>query len=504
MAACFDRALGPSKSSEQLVAVPDRIASDVPDEPLPGDSPEFRSATNEMSDPLTGDGHSRRLGTYPSPTLVVVTAYGSINWVQDWGATGWYGPAGWQDGNGGVNGSTFINGRINGSSNKVNFVLGTQAPGGFPGQYVDSVRAVVLVVDSIRADRSKSTLSNAANHDWDCGTPYYPSNPCIEHSGSTSIVARRVQADLVLTADSTSVKVGSTVTFTYDRSPTTYEGKGVPPLDSIKRIWIPDDTSMGGSASEQVDSATACVYINATSCKRVIQGSGTMVIRAKVNGKKMEKRIRVNAVPCPTGNVMIDHKEVRTGLRTMFTASNADSASGSGRGPHCRDSNMLPVSKCGHKNEHGVWIVRRPNGSFYTVPMDSFYQDECNVYPQWPVLGLPPGDTVMAMAHSHPNNGSVLESVYCLQKDANQRWVKLYPTDPTHPRPGSVDPDYLGGGGSEGDWRYARTRSMDGFVMNDDHEIYVLPWTTPVGAETTNWLSRRWFWRGNPNPACDF
>src|SRR5687768_15737486 len=60
----------------------------------------------------------------------------------------------------------------------------------FPGQHIDSVRAVLTVSDSIRADRSKSTITNGYNHDWDCGMPYYPGNSCIELSGSTMITLR--------------------------------------------------------------------------------------------------------------------------------------------------------------------------------------------------------------------------------------------------------------------------------------------------------------------------
>ena len=181
-----------------------------------------------MSNPLTGDGDSRRLGTYPSPTLVVATAYGRINWVQDWGAEGWYGPAGWKGGDGLVRGSTFISRRVT-TSTTVLHIFGSVSP--FPGQKIDSVRTVLTVSDSIRADRSKSGITNGYNHAYDCGMPYYPDNSCIEFSGSTMITLQRVPADLVLSADSTSVKVGSTVKFSYDRSPTVFEGISLPPLD---------------------------------------------------------------------------------------------------------------------------------------------------------------------------------------------------------------------------------------------------------------------------------
>jgi hypothetical protein len=323
MAACFDRDPVRPFSTDQLVPASERVASDVDPTP-PGDSPEFVSATVPMSNPLTGDGDSRRLGTYPSATLVVATAYGKINWKQDWGTEGWYGAAGWKGGDLLVRGSTFISRRVNGSTSPLH-IFGSVSP--FPGSKIDSVREVLTVSDSIRADRSKSGISNDESHQYQCGLPTYPTNSCIEFSGSTMVTLQRVSADLTLSADSTSVKVGSTVKFTFDRSPTSFEGKTIPVLDSVVRIWIPDDTSEGGDSTEYSngpDSTTACGNVTATSCKRAINGPGRMVVSAKVNGQRQEKSVHVNAVPCPTGDSIVDRAAVRKGARNMWKDSGAE------------------------------------------------------------------------------------------------------------------------------------------------------------------------------------
>jgi hypothetical protein len=276
------------------------------------------------------------------------------------------------------------------------------------------------------------------------------------------------------------------------------------PMKILKRIWIPDDTAKGGKASEISDSSTACVVVTPNrSCKRVIQGSGTFKFVALVNGVQMEASVHVNAIPCPTGNVILDHKEVRTGLVNMFKASNADSLPGSGRGSWCRDANGNPVSNCGHKNEQGVFFVKRPNGSYYTVPVPATYRDECTIRYIWPPqVQLPAGDTVVAVAHSHPASGAYQERVYCRLKGGSGRWSQLFPGDTVDRAQIHALIELLNGGGSAGDWLAADTTNVDQYTMTKDDEVYQLPphYTGPKSSIQ----SRRWVWRGNLNPACDF
>ena len=108
MAACHDREpVGPSALAD-LRPLDGRRASEL----LPGDSPDFVEATTPHL-ASNGDGHSRRLGEYPNPTMVIARAYGRVTWVQDWGSSGWYGPAGWKSGAGAIYGNAYLRGTIN-------------------------------------------------------------------------------------------------------------------------------------------------------------------------------------------------------------------------------------------------------------------------------------------------------------------------------------------------------------------------------------------------------
>jgi len=116
-----------------------------------------------------------------------------------------------------------------------------------------------------------------------CGVGY--SDPCGDYSGPpTTFTFTRLDAELTLAADSTSVAPGSTVTFTYAASPTQVEGHAMPVvLDSVS--WVPDSSGDGAEQTEQSfhGSGNACNASTQT-CTRHIIGSGTFTLIAWVNG----------------------------------------------------------------------------------------------------------------------------------------------------------------------------------------------------------------------------
>ena len=463
----------------------------------PGDSPDFASANLTI---LTesGDAHSRRLEYYPNPTLVVATAIGRVSWEQDWGLTGSWGPAGFMTGSGAIRGSAFIRGA---GSNKWKFDFGINVQP-WPGKLVDTVSAVVVVLDSIRADLNNPAIPGGYSQDHQCGYPTYPENPCTEFSGTMAITLERISADLEFTADSTSVKVGSTVKFTNRIVNVSVPGQNLRSTTTTRYVWIPDDTSRGGSPAEVVDSTTsACTKQSGDStCTRVIQGSGRMKIIARVNGETIEATVRVNAIPCPTGDPVLDHKEIRTALMQMWSSSNADSAPGSGRTSTCRDANGTPVT-CGYKKEQGIWIIKRLDGSYYAVPMTPTYHDECSIRPgNQPTPE--PGAVLWAVAHSHPSKTG--EKLYCDTQDQHGKPADLYNNDPVGKWTAKKGRDYSAGGGSVGDWKWAQSSpNIDVYVMNKNDEIYRLPAYTPKGDEKKDVKQRRKYWRGN-NATCPF
>jgi hypothetical protein len=132
----------------------------------------------------------------------------------------------------------------------------------------------------------------AVNWNAYCGVGY--SDPCGNYSGpATTFTFTRLNADLTLTADSTNVAPGSTVTFSYAASPTQVEGKTMPVVvDSVR--WDPDTSGQGAEKTEQGFNGTGNSCNSSTQkCTRQIIGSGTFTLIAWVNGKPITKSVHV-------------------------------------------------------------------------------------------------------------------------------------------------------------------------------------------------------------------
>ena len=155
-----------------------------------------------------------------------------------------------------------------------------------------------------------------------CGPGY--TDPCGTYAGPpTTFTFTRLNADLTLTADSTTVAPGSTVTFSYGASPTQVEGQTMPVVvDSVR--WTPDTSGAGAEKTESgfQGNASACNSSTKT-CTRQIVGSGTFTLIAWVNGKAISKSVHIQT---PSLSLTAVVKSGVTARTVTFTPQWSDGA----------------------------------------------------------------------------------------------------------------------------------------------------------------------------------
>lgn len=180
-------------------------------------------------------------------------------------------------------------------------------------------------------------------------------------------------------------------------------------------------------------------------CTRAIQQSGTMTLTASKNGVLRTARTRVNVVPCPTNDTILDNPKIRKALDSLWKLSDVTAQ----YPMHAYDS-------------LGTTIVRI--GDFNPLT-----DDGCTNYPRPP---QPPPGFPVAWFHTHP--ASVNQTVNC-----NPKQSKVYSKQ--------------FGGPSHLDWQHAANNAPQ-FVMDADN-IYRMdkyPWqfqywdegTTKSGGKT--------------------
>ena len=189
----------------------------------------------------------------------------------------------------------------------------------------------------------------------------------------------------------------------------------------------------------------------------------------------------------------------------MFQLSHPDTAPGTGRtAAACRDANGYPQI-CGVKRERAIWIFKRPNGSYYSVPVSAnAYSDECTIHVGAMPTPPEPGSDLVAVAHSHPASGKNHEPTYGACGLPSGDNIKLFPGEPGKQQ-GYIGIDSTGGGGSNKDWLMTGSAfGLDVYVMNKDNEIWKLPAYTPFVDRLKNTAQRRRLWRGNTNTTCNW
>jgi hypothetical protein len=253
----------------------------------------------------------------------------------------------------------------------------------WPGR-VGSVSTYLTVIGEVTAWGSGHGVVNDPS--YGCGYKQPPNPPCYSFSGSGAVSLMRVASDLVLTADSTRVRAGSTVTFSISQTePFVLNGADTVWLSLVgrKAIWVPDDTLHGGLASEQTDSANACTFHGtlATRCTRVVAGSGTLTYVALVNGVEQSKSVHVTATRlCQTGFPEIDNPVMDSVFKDLWKRSNPDAA------------DQL------QRHEVGGFIVKT-DGTYRFEPFTVLSASSCGIDPD---PDVPPPGGAVAFVHTHP------------------------------------------------------------------------------------------------------
>ncbi|HEX8849114.1 MAG TPA: hypothetical protein VF761_06255 [Gemmatimonadaceae bacterium] len=309
-------------------------------------------------------------------------------------------------------------------------------------------------------------------------------------------VAIKGNATLTLTAVPSAVKSGNNVTFT---ARWTDDSTVVP----WQWQWYPDSgaSTVGGCSS------------GSPICVRSITQSGTMEIQSYRNNVLRTARAHVNALPCPPINndSVLNDASVRRDIAGLMRASHPELSPEE----NLNASNWNDPNSTNTRKERAMWIVRRANGDYYTVPGRLTSTTGCSstVDPNQEgdiVAGLQPGDRIVAYVHTHPalpNDPLYGDCIVHFGGGANLDYpMSRYPNDPN---PLAILPGFWGnagntlvdGGGSDADWN--APRHYDEYVVDvkPDHtsgEVFKLPVGWPIALRQYKLDERHWPW----NPAC--
>jgi hypothetical protein len=127
-----------------------------------------------------------------------------------------------------------------------------------------------------------------------------------------------------------------------------------------------------------------------------------------------------------------------------------------------RNSNPNAIPGTGLKKERGGYILHRADGTYYTIELVDPSATECTY--TTPSQAPPPGDTIVAVYHTHPQ--LFLELMY-----GCPGWAQ----DPSDgKKPAFADPnDPSKGGGSPADWN-ATLQGFPIWAFTKDGHLYRL------------------------------
>lgn len=321
------------------------------------------------------------------------------------------------------------------------------------------------------------------------GPRCYPVNPCTD----TTFAAGTMQVDawigsfefkptvhisvysqFTLDASKVLANIGDSVVFTpkLDGTPTTVGAWA----------WTSDTT---------VSDVTRCTASDAT-CKKMMLYSGTMTAYLGLPGQSDSAKVHVTVLKCPnSGNPVLDAPEVRLGFAQAMKASNPDSTPGSGIDPS-------HWATTGYRKEHGVWILKRPDGSYYTLPAVADTATECSFQLNSTTPAHDSLDVVVGTGHTH--EGLPGDKTYGNCRGSNGAESAHYPGDPLR-QPATLAADADGGGGSKGDWDTA-FEGFDVYTMSYAGDFWRLPggWSYSQRFDSTS--TRHWSWKSSAPLAC--
>lgn len=266
--------------------------------------------------------------------------------------------------------------------------------------------ALPIEVDSVKwipaAADSGGELSEAANTNacFFSGAPLQCSRKVLG-SGKLRVIAHvggfRKQVDqpitvtsprIILVASKSTIKVkGDTVAFTASWS----DGSEMK-VDQWR--FIPDSGA---------DATYGCpAYMNP--CKRPVQQSGSMEVKAYKGNNPRTARAHVTLIPCPAqeGSSFLDNMQVRHRLYEIMQASHPEKTPDQ----FVDSTNWQFVTEGRH--ESGALFIRHPDGTFDEIAPKVKSQNGCH----WVIdrqqvdslkNSLTPGDTLV-IVHSHPHD----------------------------------------------------------------------------------------------------
>lgn len=164
---------------------------------------------------------------------------------------------------------------------------------------------------------------------------------------------------------------GANAAFLASITPAMLEGHYVP-YSNMQWRWKPD--------SGQAATLPACV--GSLGCSQYVTSSGTFELEGDVNGQPAKVSSRVNIVPCPQNDSLLDHPVVRKALKDAWQDSNAD------------DSNKS------QRQERKIAIYRDSAGTYFPLPLYSSNDTPCMAVT--PVPSSANGDTLVTVVHTHP------------------------------------------------------------------------------------------------------
>ena len=271
---CSDHLTGPAATSTPAA----RSALFDPSDPA--DAPDVLNLTID-ADPSTGAGGSGEAHFYPTWTVVDVAASGSIEMTWT-GASGYSGRAGQLDPGGRRQG--YYHDICTGYG-EVYAMLSGENGSFFLWDACYSLNTNfqrrMLVKDWLIIGRATDSRVQIFDLPWHaCGVPEvgYPAD-CVTYSGTQTVTVNRLAANLTASADRQTVGAGTTVGFSAETDPVTFDDGTEVPLDVIRWKWEPDQPVPEGGARTQ-----GCGPVR--SCGTPIWESGTMYAEAFVNGQK--------------------------------------------------------------------------------------------------------------------------------------------------------------------------------------------------------------------------
>lgn len=239
------------------------------------DSPDLVTLTLPAADPWNGRSSlgPSIYGTYTKPTVVRITASGFHNRTPNY---------------------SIIGGAVSmGPSGNTGVSIGASSIAVTQGGSVEPSATVYATVTGNLTGAQRYGYSEREYAGffgvW-CGRTY--GNRCDDWTGRTTVAVERLQADLSVTPEFTTVAYGATPYFDYRASPMTLENGQSTPFIVDSTHWEPDFPTVADTAVHH-SGRGACQAAYDPACRRKLFSSGTFTMSAWVNGARYTKSVHV-------------------------------------------------------------------------------------------------------------------------------------------------------------------------------------------------------------------